>query len=358
LQNKRYEIRREIQAAEEKVIQFTERRNEAEKRIERAELEITEAENRLEKISGRISAVNAECEELSIGIAGEEEVFERLDGEFKEVSERVQLIRSKLVELKQTQLDFLHDQARVNSSVDHYGSVLSDLDKRAAMMREEILRMEQAAKESAAARDDGENDLVNAQDLFASLNTEREGSFDSARTIEERLLEMERDLSEKRTELARVKSKHDLLRRMSENFEGFTGGARFVLQKGDNRVKGPLAEFLDVEERFRPALEAVLGGMFDGVVVDSVRGAVDIMKELSDKDLGKVHFFVEKGWDEPDADAADPASASLGMLSSHVQVKEPLKGMIIGLLGRVRVFEDDEQAIQFLDSTDSGRCDA
>jgi chromosome segregation protein len=358
LQNKRYEIRREIQAAEEKVIQFTERRNEAEKRIERAELEITEAENRLEKISGRISAVNAECEELSIGTAGEEEVFERLDGEFKEVSERVQFVRSKLMELKQTQLDFLHDRARVKSSIDHYENMLSELATRAALMREEILRVEQAAKESATARDDGEKDLVKAQDLLASLNTERDGSLDSARAMEERLLEMERELSEKRTALARVKSKYDLLRRMSENFEGFTGGARFVLQKGDNRVKGPLAEFLDVDERFRPALEAVLGGMFDGVVVDSVRGAVDIMKELSEKDLGKVHFFVEKGWNGPDAYAADPVSGSLGMLSSHVQVKEPLKGMIVGLLGRVMVFEDDERAIQFLDSSDGGLYDA
>ncbi len=359
LQNKRYEIRKEIQAAEEKVIQFTERRSEAEKRIERAELEITEAENRLEKIGGRISAVNAECEELAIGIAGEEEVLERLDGEFKDVSGRIQFARSKLVELKQTQLDFLHDQARVKSSMDHYENLLSELDTRAALMREEILRMEQATRESAAARDESEKELANVQDLLVSLSAERDHSLDSSRIIEERLSGLERELSEKRTELARVKSKHDLLRRMSENFEGFTSGARFVLQKGDSRVKGPLAEFLDVDERFRPALEAVLGGMFDGVVIDSVRGAVDIMKELSQQDLGKVHFFVESGWDEPDVDEGASISGSLGMLSSHVKVKEPLKGMIVGLLGRVIVFEDDEQAIRFLGSSESeSACDA
>jgi chromosome segregation protein len=356
LQNNRYECRRQIQTAEEKVIQYTERRNEADRRIEKAKFEMTEAETRLAKLADRVAAVNAECEEISLGTAGQAETIGRLDGNLKETTERENFVKSRLLELKQTQLDFIQDQVRVKSSLDHFESILGELDERTAQMREEILRLERESKKYASERDQGECELKSTRTHLGEINDERSGLLDAAREVEERLRNTERILSETKTELARVKSRYDLFVRMRENYEGFTSGARYVLKKDDGRIRGPLAELVKVEEKFRPALEAVLGGMLDGIVIETLDDAIGLVKELSERNLGKVRFFVENMGGEH-ADAAS-IPGSLGTLSSHVTVDESSRGLIDRLLGTVCVFDDYESALRSISSEEIGPLDA
>jgi chromosome segregation protein len=356
LQNSRYEFRRRIQTAEEKVIQYTERHGEAERRIEKAELEITEAEGRLARLAERIGAVNAECEEVSLGILAHTETTGRLDSDVKNLSEREKSIKSRLLELKQTQLDFIQDQVRVKSSLEHLESILSELNARAAEMREEILQLEREMKACASEREKGEGELKRLQKRLGESGAERVRLLDAAKGVEDRLRTAESTLSETKAELARVKSRHDLFLRMLENFEGFTGGARYVLMKEDARVRGPLAELLKVDEKYKLALEAVLGGMLDGIVIDTIEGAIDLVNELRGRSLGKVRFFVERMGEGGAEVSPGNVPGSIGILSSHVTVEESSRDMIDRLLGNVHVFEDYESALRFV--SDDGRFDA
>jgi chromosome segregation protein len=356
LQNRRYEIRRLVQSAEEKVIQYTERRGEAERRIEKAEHETGEAEGRLAHLAERIASVNNECEEGSLSIASHEETVGRLEGELKGATERERFLKSKLLELKQTQLDFIQDQMKVKSSLEHYESVLAEINTRTSQMREEILGLERETKESAAIRDRDEEELRSQQKSLEEARNERSGLLARIAECEDGLGGAEIELSEKRTDLARLKSRHDLLQRMQENLEGFTGGARYVLKKGDSRVRGPLAELLKVDEAYRPALEAVLGGMLDGIVVESIEGAVDLVRELAQQKLGKVRFFAQ---DMPGTGPPGPSReipGSLGPLGSHVEAEGSGGKVIERLLGEVILFEDEERALRYV--LDEGGGDA
>ena len=80
LQNRRYEVRRRIQTSEEKIIQYTERKGEAERRIKRALHEIEEAGVRIEKITGRISGARVEEDVTSEKIVLEREEIKNLGG--------------------------------------------------------------------------------------------------------------------------------------------------------------------------------------------------------------------------------------------------------------------------------------
>ena len=82
-QNRRYEVRRRIQTSEEKIIQYTERKGEAERKIKRAIHEIEEAGVRIEKITGRISGARVEEDVTSEKIALEREEIKTLGGRFK-----------------------------------------------------------------------------------------------------------------------------------------------------------------------------------------------------------------------------------------------------------------------------------
>jgi len=354
LQNNRYEIRRKIQISEEKVIQFTERQSEATRRIERASHEIEEAEGRLTKLATEVSGASSECETLSARIIDERTGVKGLHDAFKEISGRMDFLRERLIELKQTQLDFLQDHVRVKSSIEHFESILSELDSRAAETRELILEIERESKSLETEKENVKVEISELTKKLHHLENERDRTRETVSDLEGRMFERENLLSEKRTELARLKSRRDLVVRMKENFEGYQGGARYVLKKGDERVRGPLAEFLAVDERFRPPLEAVLGGMLDGLVVDSMDSALNLVEELTAKNMGKVRFFFEESEKNGERRSVTGIDGCLGPLSSHVRIEDSKRSLIENILGHVYVFNNTDGALQFMSSDIGG----
>lgn len=358
LQNLRYEVRKKIQTSEERVIQYTERQRQAEQRIERAGREIEEAQKRLESIVGKTVAAAAECADIEAQIISKQESINSATGEFHDINERLEKLKERLLVCKQTQLDFLQDQARVKSSLEHYESILSQLDSRSSEIRERILGLEGEAGRYKIEKNELRAEMDGMRSDLRNKEHEREQVNASITEIEEGLAEREHSLTGNKTEHARLKSRHELCVRMKEDFEGYPGGARYILKKGDRRVRGPLAELLTVEDKFRPSLEAVLGGLLDGIVVESFVDAVELVTELANRDLGKVRLFTEDAGSNHRTDAPDESLGYLGMLNSLVTVDKSQKTLVESLLGDVCVFDTTENALNFVGSEDGARCNA
>lgn len=355
LQNQRYEVRRQVQSSEERIIQCTERRNEAQRLSERAGREIEEAELRLGKIAERIYGIEAECSGLAEKITSAEESVRAAGAEFADITTRIETRKARLLEMKQTQLDFLQDQVRLQSSLEHYEAVLGDLDGRAGATREQIMDLERETKVLSGTMAEGEAELAGLESDVQAKRRKRESEIGTIGEIETALERNEKEFSEKRTELARLKSRNDLLVRMREDLEGFPGGARYVLKKDDDRIHGPLVELIKIEERYRPALEAVLGGMMDGVVVEDGAGAVELAEELALSNRGRVRFFVRNIQTAPETDRIADPPGLLGKLSDFITVDEAFRPMIDELLAETHLFESAEDAARFASSRTGGR---
>jgi len=347
-QNRRYEIRRRIQVCEEKVIQLTERRGEAIRNAERAGQEIAEAKNRLAGIAERMDGVDSEMAGIMDSTSREEHSIRTIEEECQGVSDNIEVIKPRLMEHKQTRLDFIQDQVRIKSSLEHYESILENLETRASEIRERViaLEVENAALMSERKKKESEMEAVRAR--LADTESEREDVADRLRDVEKRVFELEKSFSERRADLARLNSRHDLVVRMQENFEGFSGGARYVLEKNDDRVRGPIAELFKVEDKYRPALEAVLGGILDGVVVDTFSSAMDLMAEISEKGLGRIRLFPEDGGGIEAPGEVSGADGLIGPLSSLVEVRGASESLAGSLLGRTYVFENADHALKFM----------
>lgn len=349
LQNSRYDVRRTIQSSEEKLIQFTERQSQAGIRIERAKREIEEAEGRLARISERVAEVRARGGETGSRITAEEGALAALAEEFRALVERIQGLTTRLLEMKQTQLDFLQDQVRVKSALEHYDSMLGELDARAAETRETITAAEREGMSLASDVELRAAACAGLENACSRLEGERASITGAMQEQEKKIFEREALLAEKRAELAHLGSKRDLLQRMKENFEGFPGGAKHILASGDSRVRGPLVEYLKVEDRYKPACEAVLAGMLEGIVVESAGDALSLVRELAERKLGRVRLFAEKAPRTEHAAGTD-APGCLGMLGSFVGIDESRRALVDSLLGGVYLFESAETALDFISS--------
>ena len=347
LQNRRYDIRRKIQSSEEKLIQFTERQSQARSRIERAEREVEEAGKRLAQIAERTAEVSGHRDATASGISAAESALAALGADLRGLAERIQDLTSRLIGMKQTELDFLQDQARAKSAIEHFEQLLGELDARSSETKEKILETEKEGKVLSAERARKNAACGELEEVVHGLEGERGELMDSLEAEEKILFERERALAEKRAELLHLRSKHDLLERMKENFEGYPAGARRLLAGGDGRVKGPLVDLLKVDDRYRPACEAALAGVLDGVVVDSFSSALDLVKELAEKGSGRVRLFGEGAARPGRAAEVRGIAGCLGKLGSFVTAEAPLSHIMNGLLGSVFLFEDASRALDF-----------
>ena len=103
-------------------------------------------------------------------------------------------------------------------------------------------------------------------------------------------------------EAAGIESKLEVLRQLQEQGEGFDEGTQAVLRGLDNpeffkpAINGALADQIQVEPRFIPAIEATLGARLAGNHFQGHRrrrgGA---LKELSHRRLGKA-TIVPQDW--------------------------------------------------------------
>jgi chromosome segregation protein len=92
----------------------------------------------------------------------------------------------------------------------------------------------------------------------------------------------------------------------------------------------------------------------DGVVIDTISGAVDLVRELADGKHGGARFLAGdpdwKGSSEPSRKSA----GMLGPISSFVDAPSPVRKAVDQLLDGIFLFDTLENAVEFISSDDGG----
>lgn len=353
IQNERYEARKKIDACEGSIIQLTERQKQARMRIEKAKREIEESQKRLIDVSARQSDVVGRIGRLEAKIEEDESAVLAVSDEARELARRIAELDAKLVEAKQTQLDFLQDRARAESEREHLERKLSELDSRLVEIRDRIADLEREEARLGKEKEEAISQCRTLEERLSSLERERIELLEKRQSFEQFLIEGEQKLGARRAELGAARSKLDLLQRMKENFEGFPAGARYILGKGDPRVLGPLAEVLHMEERLKAAVEAVLSGMLDAIVVGDFEDALDIAREIESSKAGRARLFSKRGFGGGTRRERAIPAGSLGALSSFVSCDGEYRDLLERILGEVYLFEDPNAAIEYAAACES-----
>jgi len=211
-QDKRYEARKNIQSVEEKIIQISERRGEMQRRVERAENEIEEAKKRMEKITERIDAVTSECDGVYEKTEGSKVEIAGHEKEYEEISFQVDALKNKLTGLKQTQLNFVQDQARLKNDIEHHQSVLGELDSQISVGRDRVLGLEEESGGLSREKEELQSEVVSMQQYLQENKDARKELSKEADEVRIELSRVDDSLSERKTRLARLNSKYDLYR--------------------------------------------------------------------------------------------------------------------------------------------------
>lgn len=138
--------------------------------------------------------------------------------------------------------------------------------------------------------DEAETALENARgdhDMYQQELTHLEARLETLRARQEELRET---LSQDQGRLEKLRSRRDFLENLIRNYEGFSQSVQYVMsRKGEfNGVVDTLANLVDCEPEFRPALESYLSEVSNYLVVEDVGNARSILKNLRSENKGRL----------------------------------------------------------------------
>lgn len=236
-----------------------------------------------------------------------------------------------------------------------------DLDMRAANLQNElsqldaeertnILRRERLSAEHAETRRGLEVYEGRQGEMTGRLQQLRAAAEDARHQLEAlqgqrcdkmaAVAGLKQTLSDLRSQVAARRAQIELLEASREQREGYSEGARRLLDTSDrlkvdrSLVLGPLAEMIHIDAAYHAALEAALRPWLDAVVVQGDDAALAVLRDLESQAAGSVRLLAlgERG--------ASPVPPGPGQrLVDLLQAAEPLKATLLRVIGHVRVVD-------------------
>lgn len=246
-------------------------------------------------------------------------------------------------------------------------SALGELSEGSGRLERGRARLEGIAQRQARLQDEAKQSAHRKEELDAtSREAERQidrlerDVADKSRLRETdaaeygRLLEQQEKMTDERSRLLARREADDarigLLKKLREGFEGYSSGVRALAVESPlaDRVRGVVADRIEVDGRYATAIEAALGRALECLLVDEAADALNAIDYLQSGDLGSAAFLpldsLSNGngvpWTAPDAEGVVGRASDL------------LKGEdspVHALLHRTLVVKETENALALLE---------
>jgi chromosome segregation protein len=300
---------------------------------------------RIEEVKRKAASLEQEITLSETRAKNRQELLKQIKEGYEEARNRVQAGMSREMSLTQ-------ESGYLNKRISEITDSRSRLEKEKDEVRLKMESLIQAGERKNQVRE------ALAQKL-AEIDADIAGAQQTCQELDQMRKNLEAQLKSLEGALHMDQSRLASLRSLAENFEGFKIGVRTVMKAEDlearkeGRIKGLVADIVQVEPRLEQALEAVLGDKLQYIIVESQKDgkeAIDYLKvrakgRSSFVPLSELHGKVEGG-----------STNGLPLLKDMVKVPEGYKQIIDVLLGNTVLVEDLNQAVSDWSSNGKNYC--
>ncbi|MBN2032361.1 MAG: chromosome segregation protein SMC [Deltaproteobacteria bacterium] len=302
----------------------------------------------LEKIGQVKQAATRLEEEIALTEArakSRQELLKQIKAAYEEARNRVQAGVSKEMSLSQ-------ESGYLNKRIGEITDSRSRLEKELSEIRQKLENLALAGKRKSEVREaltkkllEISADVAREQQICQELDQMR-------KNLETQLRSLEGALHLDKTKLAGLRS-------LAENFEGFKIGVRTVMKAEDlrvrreGRIKGLVADIIQVEPNLEHALEAALGEKLQYVIVESQKDGKEAIEYLRARAKGRSSFIPLS---ELDGKVENGGGIGLPLLKDMVKVGEEYKPIVEMLLGATALAEDLDEAVSVWSSNGKRSC--
>lgn len=296
----------------------------------------------------RIETLEGEIVREGEGVAAREERQAALDRALEEAETAAARLETEAEDAKERVIRFMNDMGDVKSEQARLTALGEAIDRQLASLSagaEEDSRVTadlRRAVEDAEGVWDEENDRLKALNEAAreiSERTRRAGEEYERLTAEsQKLLSIKQELG----------SRLKLLTEMQRDYEGYNLSVKQVLMEAERRggagVHGVVASILHAPQKLERALDMVLGGTLQNVVVDRDEDAKAMIEYLKRNRYGRATFLPISSIRGRTLDMGERRVLSMpgcvGLASEMVTYDPIYRGIVENLLGRTVIAED------------------
>lgn len=296
----------------------------------------------------RIETLEGEIAREGEGVAAREERQAALDRALEEAEAAAARLETEAEDAKERVIRFMNDMGDVKSEQARLTALGEAIDRQLASLSAGAEEDSRVAADLRRAVEDAEGVWDEENDRLKALN-------EAAREISERTRrageEYERLTAESQKLLSikqELGSRLKLLTEMQRDYEGYNLSVKQVLMEAERRggagVHGVVASILHAPQKLERALDMVLGGTLQNVVVDRDEDAKAMIEYLKRNRYGRATFLPISSIRGRTLDMGERRVLSMpgcvGLASEMVTYDPIYRGIVENLLGRTVIAED------------------
>lgn len=363
------ETRESFHQVENQITELRQLSQDLRSQVQSASSKIEFNQERMEELRSRITRNQEDAEASADLLDRQREQLANADDEFASLQDLIQSRQADVDEYQAFHFTLLPERHRLESERRDLREAYRKLESESATaeakiqnLAQQMLVDEERFQSLQIDRDvvlQEQTELLGKLDVLhqeveslekVSQELEQQGQRQS-QLIDELRLEREQisdSILHLQSQLTQKQSRHSFVEQMLKKGEGIEHGTQAILkqiQESDS-TKGPglLSANLQVEDRFLPAIEALLEKELQSLIISNHAEAATWLNQLRDSHGGKASFLSLQSLNSPIKNEALPPSA-IAWASEVVSCPEALQPMVQRLLNHVLIVESLDQAV-------------
>ena len=198
-------------------------------------------------------------------------------------------------QLKQTLSQTLQQITDTQNEIRYIDQHIESLQQRMNDSKEQHYKWEQQRKHLQHCQEKADVSRMELEQAMQQLKVKASIAHEHVVALDKSLQEKEAHVRDGEQKHHTLVSRKDALKEMQDDFEGFMSGVKGVLQAARqeklNGVHGAVAELIRVPQQLELAVETVLGGSLQHIVMEDEAACRQAISYLKQRQLGKATFL-------------------------------------------------------------------
>ena len=296
----------EIEQLQTDLLDITERLEKFEGKKQLFDERSKHADENKEKLVQQLDRVTSNVRVLEKQKINEQEKLAQLEAEKtdtlarkkeleKKLAMRPEDVANRIEDLKAEYIELLNQQAA-------YRNEKQSVDRQQEQIEAKNNSQSMKFKDMLTERNELQDKQTAAEEVLQTYQNQLEKKAQQLKTLKAELQSERTQYEEAQSKLyqgyqyiEKVKSKKEMLEEMKEDFQGFFQGVRQVLRAREEGklkdIEGAVIELMDVPKDYITAVETVLGGQAQNIVVETDQAAREVINWLKKTNSGRATFL-------------------------------------------------------------------
>ncbi len=302
--------------------------------------------DRIESLGAEIDAEGDDLNSAAQALADLEKTLSEKEAALADMEERSEQMKQQIIQAMNRLGDVRSQRARL-------GAMKNALETQLSAMAEDSARQQAGVDSLAAQVAQAQAHLEEERQRREELQNDAQQHNLRVQGLNDRLQALSEQVTDSQSRRQSLDSRLKLLREMQRDYEGYNNSVKQVLlqarRNGGSGVHGIVADLLRVPQRLERAIDMVLGGSLQNIVVNRDEDAKRMIEYLRANRYGRATFLpigsVRGRTLTPQERGVLSMSGCVGVASELVDFDPKYQGVMDNLLGRTVIAENLESGI-------------